>query len=291
MIIGISGKINSGKDLTAEIIRESFPEYNWKIVKFADKLKDVVCILIGCTREQLEDREFKERELGKEWQYWTHPYCSGNKFLSRESCEYSLKLYYERTGRHSVSLQEVLKNDIQFSTLTPRLILQLLGTECGRQIIHPNTWVSATMRDYIPLGVSKEHWNRTKGLYKNNIPYPNWIISDVRYPNEFEAIKNVGGIVIRLDRLFYSFKYEDDIFKENAHVWSDTLGMMENVMHFKASAMTKEEAKQRFIKEHFSQHESETALDIANFDHTIFNDGTIEDLRENVKKILKYEGF
>jgi hypothetical protein len=39
----------------------------FEIKKYADKLKDFVCILIGCTREQLEDQEFKEKELGEEW--------------------------------------------------------------------------------------------------------------------------------------------------------------------------------------------------------------------------------
>ena len=33
---------------------------NSEIKKFADKLKDIVCLLIGCTREQLEDQEFKK---------------------------------------------------------------------------------------------------------------------------------------------------------------------------------------------------------------------------------------
>jgi len=93
MIIAINGKINSGKDTVGKIIQyldimnqtngnvplgfnlatldskvvENTGHTNWKIKKFGDKLKDVVCILLGCTREQLEDREFKEKELGEEW--------------------------------------------------------------------------------------------------------------------------------------------------------------------------------------------------------------------------------
>lgn len=95
-LIGISGKIGVGKDLVGEIIQyltsragnhylrsfessrgktdkdgygyNDFSMYNsnFSIRKFADKLKDIVCILIGCTREQLENREFKETELGEE---------------------------------------------------------------------------------------------------------------------------------------------------------------------------------------------------------------------------------
>ena len=30
--------------------------------------------------------------------------------------------------------------------------------------------------------------------------YPNWIITDVRFPNEADAIKGRGGIIIRVNR-------------------------------------------------------------------------------------------
>ena len=86
MLIGISGKMGSGKNLVCTIIQgltaakkhnienpsfEWIKKYYinsiWEQKAFAGKLKDFVCILIGCTREQLEDREFKEKELGEEW--------------------------------------------------------------------------------------------------------------------------------------------------------------------------------------------------------------------------------
>jgi dephospho-CoA kinase len=89
MLIGISGKIGSGKDTVGKIIqslnktpnissKEFIKQYLYNDVKdsefiirkFADKLKDIVCLLLNCSREELEDREFKERELGKEWWYY-----------------------------------------------------------------------------------------------------------------------------------------------------------------------------------------------------------------------------
>ena len=83
-LIGISGKMGSGKDTVNDIINYLSQEDDWdsfdhfmeestshhnkyKNKKFADMLKDTVCMWIGCTREQLEDRDFKETPLSEEW--------------------------------------------------------------------------------------------------------------------------------------------------------------------------------------------------------------------------------
>ena len=81
MLISLSGRMNSGKDLVGKIIQYLTSESNvypfelkldysyrsnWQIKKFADPLKDMVCILLGCTREQLENESFKSKELGEE---------------------------------------------------------------------------------------------------------------------------------------------------------------------------------------------------------------------------------
>lgn len=84
-LIAISGKIKSGKDTVASIIQylttpEGSNEFtledylhnpssylfagnDFVIKKFANKIKDIVCLLIGCTREQLENREFKNKTM------------------------------------------------------------------------------------------------------------------------------------------------------------------------------------------------------------------------------------
>jgi hypothetical protein len=265
MIIGISGKKQSGKDLVGKIIQYLFYmkkeikgryyppdvfikelEYNvdltiesgWEIRKFADKLKDIVCLLIGCTREQLENEEFKNTELGEEW-FKTIWWIKSNhnnleKFNTREEAEKELP-YYEGIYIEKVF---IASEDIM---LTPRLILQLLGTECGRQIIHPNIWVTSTFTDY-------------KG--DNGIVYPNWLITDVRFRNEVEAIKDKKGIVIRVNRPSWVKEQEQQILK--------------GVWNYK-------------VKEH----ESETALDeYKNFDYIVNNDSSIENLIDKVKEIL-----
>jgi hypothetical protein len=64
-LIGVSGKKGSGKDEVAQAVNSFRPEdSNLAIVKFADALKDATCALLNCTREELEDQNFKETECG-----------------------------------------------------------------------------------------------------------------------------------------------------------------------------------------------------------------------------------
>ena len=63
--------------------------------------------------------------------------------------------------------------------VTPRRFLQLVGTEFGRNLIHPHLWVRACLR-------------RVEGQ-------ANVVISDCRFGNEARAIRERGGIVVRLN--------------------------------------------------------------------------------------------
>jgi len=175
-LIGISGKIGSGKDTVAEIIQyltnrntfktfEDFREANiknkeWEIKRFSDKLKDIVCILLDCSREQLEDREFKETTLGKEWDY----YKKGLELIPTSPTKSDIEdIGYDRIHKH-----------------TPRTLLQLMGTECGRNIIHHNIWVNSLIRSI-----------------KDDSKI---IIPDVRFENEADAIVKRSGLLLRVER-------------------------------------------------------------------------------------------
>lgn len=68
---------------------------------------------------------------------------------------------------------------------TPRELLQLLGTECGRGIIDPLIWIKALKRR-IDLSES-----------------PRIVISDMRFNNELEAVKSWGGHVVKVLRHDY----------------------------------------------------------------------------------------
>ena len=207
MIIGCSGHISSDKDLVGKIIQyltwyhdsiEIQIDYeemndisfvlhwynnkfdankdnlNWQIHKFADALKDIVCILTGCTREQLEDIDFKNSYLNKEW----------NAF------------------------KDVDEEGI--SRITYREMLQYLGTDLLRNQLHENVWVNALMSKYKPIQYYQGKSVDNKGIYDVSEAdellaeirpfYPNWIITDVRFPNEAQAIKDRNGIIIKIQR-------------------------------------------------------------------------------------------
>lgn len=282
MIIGLSGKKQSGKDTVAMIIEfitdqyklhgqilqtfDKFKAYwatqvllakdgyqaHWQKKQFAGKLKEIVALLLGCPIEQLEDNSFKEKELGEEWRvwYWTYYKMSNNNspegkisavFYNEEQAKLASSVGYSIL---KVFPEAVLKSKL----LTPRLLLQLLGTDCGRIIIHPNIWVNATMADYKPTNDCQQH---SDGLFYTDehgenevIPiYPNWIITDVRFPNEVKAVEDKGGIVVRIDRYDLIYTTADN-------------------------------------------HPSETSLDNHTFDIVITNSGSLDDLVGAVKNVL-----
>jgi hypothetical protein len=67
---------------------------------------------------------------------------------------------------------------------SPRQLLQSLGTEWGRTLVHPDIWVRATLEDARP-------W-LARGI--------SVVITDVRFDNEAEAIRQAGGRVLRITR-------------------------------------------------------------------------------------------
>lgn len=141
MIVGVCGRIGSGKGTFADILVET---YNFQKLSFADPLKDCVASMFSWPRDLLEG----DTEESREWRE------QQSQFWTRE-------LGY---------------------TVTPRLVLQQVGTECMRQGFFDGVWVSLA-----------------KQALENN-PHTDWVIPDVRFPNEIDMIRNQGGVVIEVQR-------------------------------------------------------------------------------------------
>jgi len=232
MIIGISGRIASGKNTVGDIIEKlcltnNGPKFEQK--SFAEKIKQIASLLTGIPVEDFEDQEFKKSYLGSEWG----------------------------------TVQQVPLNsippfaDIQFNALmSVRELLQKLGTEAMRDGLHKEVWVNALFADYkaTPNKTMDESFMEqfVTGSSAIRYTYPNWIITDMRFPNEMEAVVERKGITIRVVRPHGYTNPHTGEYKEMP----------------------------------LSYHASETALDDAKFDYEIINDGTMEDLIEKVRQIL-----
>lgn len=108
---------------------------------FARSVKDAVSSIFGWPRELLEG----DTEISRKWRETPDPFWTENFGYS----------------------------------FTPRAALQLLGTEAGRNVFHPDIWVVSLL-------------NRAKGR--------NVVVTDVRFRNEISYIRKHGGIIIRVVR-------------------------------------------------------------------------------------------
>ena len=129
---------------------------------------------------------------------------------------------------------------------TPRLALQLMGTEVGRDIFHQDFWV-IKMKKYIMEN-----------------PEQNFVITDVRFRNEMQFVHDHGGILIEIQR-----------------------GITPHWYGIASKANRGDNAAENFMLERSGVHESEWRWIGGSIDHVIDNEGTLEDLKENVIKKLE----
>jgi hypothetical protein len=198
MIIGINGKIGSGKDTIGSIMqclinhpKVTNKDLLWmiennvvaeeyskcEIKKFAGKLKQIASLLTGIDVEKFEDQEFKKSHLGSEW----------------------------GTVRSNPLNAVPVFEDVQFNELmSVREFLQKLGTEAMREGLHTNVWVNALFADYHPAPNKSmdESFMEQFLTGRSEIHYtlPNWIITDMRFPNEMEAVELREGVTIKVVR-------------------------------------------------------------------------------------------
>ena len=179
MVIGISGSIGSGKDEVGRIITENLKGY--EIKKFAGAVKEIASMLIGCDVSMFEDRDFKDTKLGGEWDRWKLICKDFANAQGLNSSFYSID--YFSTGKEAKDVANasgMISYNIEKVSMTPRLLLQLLGTEAGRDLIHPDIWINTLFKDYTPDS--------------------RWVITDVRFPNEKKKIEDHAGTTIHVVR-------------------------------------------------------------------------------------------
>ena len=178
---------------------------------FAGPLKDLCASIFGWERELLEGETEESRQF-------------------RESVD----LYWSK----QLSIPE----------FTPRLALQLIGTDVMRNHFHENIWINS-----LEYRVKKLH-------HKNQCV----VISDCRFRNEVDLIKKVGGTIILVQRA------EKPEWFEIALRANQGDAVAKHIMN-------------RDFKD---VHSSEWDWIGSEIDFTINNDGTLEELYASIDNII-----
>lgn len=153
MKVGILGLIGSGKDTFANMLLAELNDYgafpDMVIDRYAEPLKALTSKIFLLTREELEDRELKEKtkQFNREHAVDAVFHCLENVLkFSDEELDLASHLYFENFSSNRA--------------MSPREFQQLFGTEVVRKV-KPNAW-----RDRLQ--------NRPRDL----------IVPDVRFNNE-----------------------------------------------------------------------------------------------------------
>lgn len=259
-IIGIKGSIKSGKDEVTKMLQylmngnyktPSYDNYlKWdgkskiKNIKFAGKIKEMLATMLGVTLEKFEDREFKDTVLEKYTliEYMLHSQLSGNtRFVT--------------ISKHLNDINDVKNEFDEIVTeteikVTPRWLMYNIGTRAVRNVITKDWWIITTLGDY-----DKDS--------------DNWVVSDVRFNNEKNAIEKLGGLNIGLKRRF-NLRYPEYAYLVDVTKPYDVPDGL------------------RFVNSELYDtllNESEISTYNYDCDYNITNDSTLEELFENILKI------
>lgn len=160
LIIGVSGKAQTGKDTFAKKCGDELMEkgYTVSFFSFAYRLKQAVMLIFNLSWDDVNTDKGKEKILP------------------------------------------------HFNNINVREVLQKFGTEVGRSI-YKDIWVWNTMNDI--------------ELVEANVAF----ITDMRFPNEYQAVKDAGGLVVRTQRDNYSIsenEHSSETSLDNIQDWNFT---------------------------------------------------------------------
>lgn len=207
MIIGLVGLKGCGKDTVADYLLAH--QDNWVKGSFADSLKDTCACVFGWDRELLEGSTQDSRA----WRETTDTWWS------------------EKLNKPN---------------FTPRVALQIVGTELWRNQFHDGIWLLSFEKKLLAI-------------------QENVIITDCRFPNEIDLIQRLEGKIVRVKR------GEDP-------PWWDT-AVEDNACRDEA------QYNPMLPRTYPEVHASESSWAGCTEDYVVVNDGTLEDLEETVKNL------
>lgn len=194
VIVGVKGTKGSGKDTVADMIRyimsvgttqATYDNYIWctknrdneldvPIRHFADKLKDDLSVIFGIPRENFDSSEFKDEKY--------YHFRTGG-FIKKIDTVIPINEITLTDLSHDnlAGLRAINKDDC---VIKLRTLMQYYGTEVMRNQIGTDVWIRSTINTAI----------------KDRDYYGFAVIADVRFYNEWQAVRNIGGKIIHVVR-------------------------------------------------------------------------------------------
>lgn len=176
-IVGLMGLRGSGKDTAAKTLVAA----GWQRVAFADALYREAADAYGVELEFLQNRDTKETPLAR----LALEQCNDAEFidvvLQARGVARSLRRAMRDKSFLRPGMTRRLKKELK-KPLSPRFVLQWWGTEYRRMRYRDDYW-----REQVRQVILAN-------------PDINFIITDVRFPDEGSMLKGMGGTVSRVVR-------------------------------------------------------------------------------------------
>lgn len=142
-------------------------------------------------------------------------------------------------------------NKLGIESFTPRMAMTSIGTDVIRAHFNDSLWIANVEKKILGNGNDKI------------------VITDCRFPNEASLITGLGGHLIRIkkgpDPVFYQYSKNINSTDQKQRSEAHTM-MLGTFAHI---------------------HASEWAWNCLTVDHTIENDGTIDDLQQNIIRLTQ----
>ena len=181
-VLGILGNKNAGKDTVGKMVTDSC---NGKSIAFATPLKELAAVVFGFNADQLwgpsGERDKPDPRYDK-----SHPDLMRTWRIADNQFAAYAPYWLQRIGHSEAMpmLRAWLGTMKKLDYLTPRWVLQTLGTEFGRAVT-PDVWVAYGLKD------AADRLSRGAGIV---------VITDTRFLNEARTICEAGGAVWHIIR-------------------------------------------------------------------------------------------
>ncbi|WGG14389.1 dNMP kinase [Salmonella phage phC17] len=184
VLVGLHGEAGSGKDTVAKLIidwcNDTYPTCLSRRYSFAKPVYELASIILGVTPEFLGERRGKEidqwftvtqSQLERARDVWFK--YGIDKF---EDFSYVWPIFEEKYLNPQQLISENKEDGLYSLFISPRKMLQLVGTELGRQLVHERIWLII-----LEQSIAKDDPDVA-------------VITDVRFPNEGELLRETNHL-------------------------------------------------------------------------------------------------